>query len=152
MAAGNTELCELVDVEPKSQCIACLMYWSAGIENCTCGHFMKDYTTENKEYISSMSGRAGHTVTGTGRKQVAQNSTRQNNFKEGVERNDTKTFTIDFSVIELGHSEEVIFEMDRLASEDHSHRSNEVDSDTMPIRHRLDFKKALSILHRLKKT
>ena len=30
-------------------------------------------------------------------------------------------------------------------------RSNFVDSDTMPIRHRLDFKKAPSTLHRLKK-
>ena len=124
---------------------------------------------------TSTSGRAGHTVTGTGRKKVAKNSTRQNNFKRGVERNNTKTFTIDLSVtrlfrktmIELGRSEEVILEMDRLASEDHSHiateeeidvyrgnwwiRSNLVDSDTMPIRRRPDFKKALSILHRLKK-
>ena len=27
-AAGNTELCELLDVEPKAQCKACLSYWS----------------------------------------------------------------------------------------------------------------------------
>ena len=69
-------------------------------------------------------------------------------------------------MIELGRSEEVILKMDRLAREDHSHiateeidvyrgnwwiRSNLVDSDTMPIRHRPDFKKALSTLHRLKK-
>ena len=26
-AAGNTELCEIVDVEPKAQCRACLTYW-----------------------------------------------------------------------------------------------------------------------------
>ena len=26
-AAGNTELCELLDVEPKAQCKACLAYW-----------------------------------------------------------------------------------------------------------------------------
>ena len=60
-------------------------------------------------------------------------------------------------MIELGRSEIVILEMDRLASEDHSHvateeeiavyrgnwwiRSNLVNSDTMPTRHRLDFKK-----------
>ena len=71
-------------------------------------------------------------------------------------------------MIELGRSEEVILEMDRLASEDHSQIATEeeidvyrgnwwirsilVDSDTMPIRHRPDFKKALSTLHRLKKT
>ena len=41
MAAGNTELCEIVDVEPKSQCRACLTYWSAGIVYCTCGHLME---------------------------------------------------------------------------------------------------------------
>ena len=30
-AAGNTELCEIIDVEPKAQCKACLAYWDAGI-------------------------------------------------------------------------------------------------------------------------
>ena len=109
-AAGNTELCEIVDVEPKSQCRACLTYWNVGIVYCTCGHFLQDDTIENKKYISSVldlfslsrtstSGRAGHTVTGTGRKKVAKNSTRQNNSKRGVERNNMKTFTIDLSVI-----------------------------------------------------
>ena len=60
-------------------------------------------------------------------------------------------------MIELGRSEEVILEMDRLASEDHSHiatqeeidvyrgnwriRSNLVNFDTIPTRHRPDFKK-----------
>ena len=108
-AAGNTELCEIVDVEPKAQCKACLTYWEIGIVHCTCGHFLKDDTTENKKYIKSVldlfsipnffSGRAGHTVTGTERKKVAKNSTRQINFKRSVERNNTKTFTIDLSVI-----------------------------------------------------
>ena len=70
-------------------------------------------------------------------------------------------------MIELGRSEEIILEMDRLASEDHSHiatraeidvyrgnwwtRSNVVNFDTMPTRHQPDFKKALSTLYRLKK-
>ena len=27
---GNTELCEILDVEPKAQCKACLAYWDAG--------------------------------------------------------------------------------------------------------------------------
>ena len=71
------------------------------------------------------------------------------------------------TMIELGHSEEVILEMDRLANEDHTHiateeidvyrgnwwiRSNLVDSDAMPTRRQPDFKKALSTLYRLKKT
>ena len=71
------------------------------------------------------------------------------------------------TMLEVGRTEEVIREMDRLASEDHSHiateeeidvnrgnrwiRSNFVGSDTTSIRHRPDFQKALSTLHRLKK-
>ena len=70
------------------------------------------------------------------------------------------------SMLETDRTEEVIREMARLANEDHTHiateeevdvyrgnwsiRSNFVGSDTMPIRHRPDFKKALSTLHRLK--
>ena len=62
-------------------------------------------------------------------------------------------------MIELGRSEEIILEMDRLASENHSHiatkaeidvyrgnwwiRSNVVNFDSVPTRHQLDFKKAL---------
>ena len=52
-AAGNTELCELLDVEPKAQCKVCLSYWNAGIVCCTSGHFLRDDTTENKKYIKS---------------------------------------------------------------------------------------------------
>ena len=53
-AAGNTELCDLLDVEPKAQCKACLAYWDAGIVYCTCGHFLRDDTAENKKYIKSV--------------------------------------------------------------------------------------------------
>ena len=52
--AGNTELCEILDVEPKGQCKACLAYWHAGIVCRTCGHFLRDDTTENKKYIKSV--------------------------------------------------------------------------------------------------
>ena len=52
-AAGNTELCEILDVETKARCKACLAYWDAGIVYCTCGHFLRDDTTE-KKYIKSV--------------------------------------------------------------------------------------------------
>ena len=64
------------------------------------------------------------------------------------------------TMIEMGRTEEVIREMDKLANEDHTHhateeeinvyrsnwwiRSSFVGSDTMPVRHRADFKEALS--------
>ena len=53
-AAGNTELCEILDVDPKAQCKACLAYWDAGIVYCTCGHFLRDDTTQNTKYIKSV--------------------------------------------------------------------------------------------------
>ena len=53
-AAGNTEPCELLDVEPKAQCKVCLSYWDVGIVYCTCGHFLRDDTTEKKKYIKSV--------------------------------------------------------------------------------------------------
>ena len=39
-AAGNIELCELLDVQPKAQCKICLSYWDVGIVYCTCGHLL----------------------------------------------------------------------------------------------------------------
>ena len=121
------------------------------------------------------SGEADHTVTGTGKHLVAKSTTRQINFKRGVAKKKYDNIHDRFirdkffrkTMIELGRSEEIILEIDRLASENHSHiatkaeidvyrgnwwiRSNVVNFDTMPTRHQLDFKKALSTLYRLKK-
>ena len=36
---------------PKAQCKVCLSYWDVGIVYCTCGHFLRDGTEENKKYI-----------------------------------------------------------------------------------------------------
>ena len=63
---------------------------------------------------------------------------------------------------DIGRTEKICREMDKLADEDHTHhitpeeirvyrnnwwiRSNTVGSDTMPVRHRLDFKQALPTL------
>ena len=48
MAAGNTELCEIIDVAPKLQRKACLTHWSAVIVYCTCGHLLKNDTAETR--------------------------------------------------------------------------------------------------------
>ena len=184
-AAGNTELCEIVDVEPKAQCRACLAYWDVGIVFCTCGHFLRDDTTENKKYIKSVldlfsipnfyirKGRLhGHRY---GKQEGDKEYHTANQLKKKCRKkrflNIHDRFIRDTwfrkTMLELGRTEEVIREIDRLANEDHTHiateeeldvyrgnwwiRSNFVGSDTMPIRHRPDFKKALSTLHRLKK-
>ena len=48
---GNIELCELLDMEPKTQCKVCLSYWNIGIVYCTCGHFLRKGTEENKKFV-----------------------------------------------------------------------------------------------------
>ena len=47
MDAGNTELCEIINVEPKLQCKVRLKHCSAGIIYCTGGHLMTNDSAEN---------------------------------------------------------------------------------------------------------
>ena len=153
---------------------------------CTCGHLMKDDTTENKKYISSVldlfsipnfyirkSRPHGHKYgKALGCKEYHTVHQLQKRCRKKKYDNIHDRFIRDKffrkTMIELGRSEEIILEMDRLASENHSYiatkaeidvyrgnwwiRSNVVNFDTMPTRRQPDFKKALSILHRLKKT
>ena len=44
-------MCELLDMEPKAQCKVCLSYWDVGIVYCTCGHFLRNGTEENKKFV-----------------------------------------------------------------------------------------------------
>ena len=184
-AAGNTELCEVLDVEPKAQCKACLAYWDVGIVYCTCGHFLRDDTTENKKYIqlildlSSIQNfyiRKGRPHSHRyGKKEGDQEYRTANQLQKKCKKRQFLSIHDRFirdtwfrkTMLELGRTEEVIREMDKLAYEDRTHiateeeelnvfrsnwwiRSNFVGSDTMPIRHRPDFKEALSTLRRLK--
>ena len=48
---GNVELFELFETDPKTQCKACLSYWSEGIVYCTCGHLSKKKTVANRRFI-----------------------------------------------------------------------------------------------------
>ena len=48
---GNTELCELLETEPKAQCTVFLSYWDIGIFYCICGHFLRKGRA-NQNFIS----------------------------------------------------------------------------------------------------
>ena len=54
MDAGNTEICEIINVEPKWQCKVCFKHCSTGIIYCTCGHLMTKDSAENRKYISAV--------------------------------------------------------------------------------------------------
>ena len=107
--AENTELCEIIDFliqkhnAEHAWRIGALALYTAHVDTSCKMIQQKTRSISFSCWISSpsrtfTSGRAGHTVTDTGRK-VAKNTTRQINFKRCVERNNTKTFTIDLSVI-----------------------------------------------------
>ena len=140
-AAGNTELCELLDVEPKAQCKACLSYWDVGIVCCTCGHLLRDDTKENKKYIKLVldlfsipcyyirKGRPdGQRY---GKKEGDHEYFVANSLKKKCKKKDFLNIHDRFirdarfrkTMIELGRTEEVIREMDKLANEDHTHHA-----------------------------
>ena len=170
MKLGTSNCVNYSIVEPKAQCKVCLSYWDVGIVYCTCGHFLRDDTTENKKYIKSVL----DLFSIHGKKEGYHEYFIANQLKQKCKKRDFLSIHDRFicdtwfrkTMLELGRTEEVIREMDRLANEDHTHiateeeldvyrgnwwiRSNFVGSDTMPVRHRPDFKEALSTLRRLK--
>ena len=142
-AAGNTEPCELFDVALKAQCKACLSYWDVGIVYCTCGHFLRDGTEENKKYIKSVldlfsipgyyirKGRPhGHRY---GKKEGDYEYFVANQLKKKCKKREFLSIHDRFirderfrnTMIEMGRTEEVIREMDKLANEDHTHHATE---------------------------
>ena len=97
-AAGNTELCELLDVEPKAQC---KHVWRTGTSASSTARAVTSYemirqrtrSTSSQLLTSSLfrtftSGKVDHTVTDTERKKVIKNITLRINSKRSV-RNDT---------------------------------------------------------------
>ena len=145
MAAGNIELHEIINVEPKLQCKACFKHWSAGIVYCTCGHLMKDDTAENKKFISSVldlfsipnfyirKGRPhGHRygkAPGCKEHHTANQLQRKCRKKkyDNIHDRFIRDRTFRKTMIELGRSEEIILEMDRLASENHTHEATKAE-------------------------
>ena len=181
---GNIELCELLDTEPKTQCKVCLSYWDIGIVYCTCGHFLRIGTEENKKFVQYTmdllsipnyyikKGRPhGHRYgkkPGDHEYYVANSLKKKckKKFYLGIHDRFIRDEKFRKNMFDIGRTEEMCREMDKMADEDHTHhitpkeirvyrnnwwiRSNTVGSDTMPVRHRPDFKQALSTLRQLK--
>ena len=180
----NIELCELLDMEPKAQCKVCLSYWDVGIVYCTCGHFLRNGTEENKKFVQYTmdllsipnyyikKGRPHRHRYGKkpgDHEYYIANSLKKKckkKFYLGIHDRFIRDEKFRKNMFDIGRTEEICPEMDKLADEDHTHhitpeeirvyrnnwwiRSNTVGSDTMPVRHRPDFKQALSTLQQLK--
>ena len=104
MDAGNTEICKIINVEPKWQCKVCLKHCSTGVINCTCGHLVaKDLpriecTSQlcltRSPYRISTSERTDHTVTGMEKHLDVKITLRRINLqRNAVKRNTTASTT-----------------------------------------------------------
>ena len=181
---GNIELCELLDMEPKAQCKVCLSYWDVGIVYCTCGTSCETERRRTRNLSSNTmdllsipnyyikKGRHhGHRY---GKKPGDHEYYIANSLKKkckkkfyfGIHDRFIRDEKFRKNMFDIGRTEEICREMDKLADEDHTHhispeeisvyrnnwwiRSNTVGSDTMPVRHRADFKQALLTLRQLK--
>ena len=128
----------------------------------------------SSRFLTTTSRKGDPTGTVTGRSQGTDNSTSPNHSRRSAKKKNFLGIHDRFirdekfrkNVIDNGRTEEICRQMDDLADEDHTHhltpeeiedyrvnwwiRSNNIGSDTMPIRHRSDFKQALSTLRQLK--
>ena len=146
---GNIELCELLDVEPKAQCKVCLSYWDVGIVYCTCGHFLQNGTEENKKYLKFTldllsipnyyikKGRPhGHRY---GKKPGDHEYFIANSLKKKCKKRNFLGIHDRFihdekfrkNMFDVGRNEEICFEMDKLANEDHTHRITEDEIESI---------------------
>ena len=160
-AVGNIELFEkfVVGLETHVCRIGTLTSSSARVGNFD--EMIQPRSTLSPFLISSLS-RFLHQNRPTTRSQVRDTANQfQKKYRKKQFWNIHDRFIYDTwfrkTMLELGRTEEVIREMDRLANEDHTHIATDKKKldvyrdNTMPMGHRPDLKKALSTLHRFKK-
>ena len=136
---GNIEFCELLDTEPKRQCKVCLSYWDVGIVYCTCVHFLRKGTEENKKFVQYTmdllsipnyyikKGRPhGHCY---GKKPGDREHYIANSLKKkckkkyylGIHDRFIRDEKFRKNMLDTGRTEEICRQMDDLADEDHTH-------------------------------
>ena len=185
MEAGNIEISEIVNAEPKWQCKSCLNHCNPGVIYCVCGRLMTTDSAENRKYISSTldsfsipsfyirkdrpRGHRYGKAQGCKEYHTANQLAKKCRKKEYDSIHDRYIRDKAFrkAMIEIGRTEQIIVEMDKLANEDHSYKasreeiefyrgnwwihSNLARVDSIPTRYEPEFKSALSTMQRLKR-
>ena len=171
---GNIEPCELLDTEPKTQCKVCLSYWDVVIVYCTCGHFLRNGTEENNKYVQYtmdlLSIPNYHIKKGRphglryGKKPgdhefYIANSLKKNckkKFYLGIHDRFIRDEKFRKNMFDIGRTEEICREMDKLADEDYTHHITPEEIRVyrnnwwIRSRCRTDFKQALLTSRQLK--
>ena len=147
MEAGNVEISEIVNTEPKMQCKFCLNHCNPGIIYCVCGHLMVEDSGEHRKYMLSTLnsftignfyihkdrprgyryGKAPGCKEYHTAHQLAKKC-RKKGYDSIYDRY-MRDKHFRSAMIEHGRTEKVIIEMDNLANENHSFRvsQNEIE-------------------------
>ena len=139
---GNVELFELFETDPKTQCKACLSYWSEGIVCCTCGHLLQE-TVANRSFIEytldllsipeDVTNKGRHHGQRYGKLPGTKEYYLANNLKKRCTKKDYNGIHDRFlrdpifrgRMIENSRGEEVCRAWDVLADEDHTYHMSE---------------------------
>ena len=145
---GNIELCELLDTEPKTQCKVCLSYWDIGIVYCTCGHFLRKGTEENKKFIQytmdflsipdyyikklRLHGHRYGKKPGDREYYIAHQLKKKckKKYYQGIHDRFVRDDKFRRNMIEIGRTADLCRQMDDLADEDHTHHLTPQEVDT----------------------
>ena len=144
--AGNIEISEIINAEPKWQCKSCLNHCNPGVIYCVCGRLMRQQIQPRIEstshppsthspYRVSTSEKTDHVVTGMEKLQDAKNTVRHINLQRNAVKRDTKASTTGTfrdkafrsAMIDHSRTEQMILEMDKLAKEDHSYKASKAE-------------------------
>ena len=185
MDAGNIEISEIVNAEPKWQCKSCLNHCNPGVICCVCRRLMTKDSAENRKYISSILDSfsipnfyirkdrpRGHRY---GKSQGCKEYFTANQLAKKCRKKEYDSIHDRYirdkafrkAMIEIGRTEQMIVEMDKLANEDHTYKasreeiefyrgnwwihSNLARVDSIPTRYEPEFKSALSTMQLLKR-
>ena len=142
MEAGNIEISEIVNADPKWQCKFCLNHCNTGVIFCQCGRLMTKDSAENRQYISGIldtfsiphfyirkNRPRGHRY---GKSQGCKEYHTANQLAKKCRKKKYDSIhdrfirdkTFRKAMIEVGRTEQMIIEMDKLANEDHTYTAS----------------------------
>ena len=143
--AGNIEISEIVNAEPKWQCKSCLNHCDPGVIYCVCGRLMTTDSAENRKYISSTldsfsipcfyirkdrpRGHRYGKAPGCKEYHTAHQLAKKCRKREYESIHDRYIRDRAFrrAMIDHGRTEQMIIEMDKLAKEDHSYKASKAE-------------------------
>ena len=143
--AGNIEISEIVNAEPKWQCKSCLNHCNPGVIDFVCGRLMTTDSAENRKYISSTldsfsipcfyirkdrpRGHRYGKAPGCKEYHTAHQLAKKCRKKgyESIYDRYIRDKAFRSAMIDHSRTEQMIIEVDKLAKEDHSYKASKAE-------------------------